>query len=269
MNPLTKRLAALGASSVIAVSGAYLVEPWESTKNQAYRDMVGIPTICAGYTIGVKMGDYKTDEECDELLVKELTDFNTQMMKSVKVPLPEHMEVAYTSLVWNIGIGAWNNSTLLKKLNNKEYAEACKQILRWNKVTVPPAQASAYQKRGEVCTQLPSGNFSCTVKGLTNRRTDEYKVCIGENVDVNKALQELSLSASNEEPLSVGINGLRTLENEEPTPTPQPKEIIVSSHDTAGSKGVSDGASDSVSGEVVKPSCSRRFLGVLWCTSFN
>ena len=267
MNPLTKRLLALGASSVIAVSGAYLVEPWESTKNQAYRDMVGIPTICAGYTIGVKMGDYKTDEECDELLVKELTDFNTQMMKSVKVPLPEHMEVAYTSLVWNIGIGAWNNSTLLKKLNNKEYTEACKQILRWNKVTISPAQASVYQKRGEVCTQLPSGNFSCTVKGLTNRRADEYKVCMGENADVNKALQELA--SSNEEPLSVGINGLKTLENEEPTPTPQPKELIISSHDTAGSKGDSEGASVGVSGEVAKPSCSRRFLGVLWCTSFN
>lgn len=191
MNPLVKRLSLLGASSVIAVSGAYLVEPWESTKNQAYRDMVGIPTICAGYTIGVKMGDYKTDEECEEILAKELTHFNSEMKKPVKVPLPEHMEVAYTSLVWNIGIGAWNNSTLLKKLNNREYEEACKQVLRWNKVTVSPTQASAYQKRGEVCTQLPSGNFSCTVKGLTNRRQAEYRVCMGKDADVNKALQEL------------------------------------------------------------------------------
>ena len=263
MSSLTKKLLSWGVGGVIAVSGAYLVAPWESTKNQAYRDMVGIPTICAGYTIGVKMGDYKTDEECEEILAKELTHFNSEMKKPVKVPLPEHMEVAYTSLVWNIGIGAWNNSTLLKKLNNREYEEACKQILRWNKVTVSPTQASAYQKRGEVCTQLPSSNFSCTVKGLTNRRTDEYKVCMGENADVNKALQELSVS--NEEPPSVGNNGLRTIENEEPTPTPQPKEIIVPSHDTAGSRGAPEG----VSGEVAKSSCARRFLGILWCTSFN
>lgn len=269
MNPLVKRLSMLGASSVIAVSGAYLVAPWEGSSNQAYKDMVGVPTLCHGYTVGVKMGDYKTDEECEEILAKELTHFNSEMKKSVKVELPEHMEIAYTSLVWNIGIGAWNSSTLLKKLNNKEYDEACKQILRWNKVTVSPMQASAYQKRGEVCTQLPSGNFSCTVKGLTNRRTDEYKVCIGENADVNKALRELSLSASNEEPLSVGINGLKTLENDEPTPTPQHKEIIVSSHDTAGSRGAPEGVSGVVSGEVAKPSCSRRFLGILWCTSFN
>lgn len=203
MNPLTKRLVALGASSVIAISGAYLVAPWEGSSNKAYRDMVGVPTLCHGYTVGVKMGDYKTDDECEEILAKELTHFNTQMMKSVKVPLPEHMEVAYTSLVWNIGIGAWNSSTLLKKLNNKEYAEACKQILRWNKAGV------------------------VVVKGLQNRREAEYKVCMGENVDVNKALHELSVS--NEEPLSVGINGLKTIENDEELPTPQLEEMIVSS----------------------------------------
>ena len=199
MKVLTKRLLALGATSVIAVSGAYLVEPWESTKNQAYRDMVGIPTICAGYTIGVKMGDYKTDQECDELLVKELTDFNTKMMKSVKVPLPENMEVAYTSLVWNIGIGAWNNSTLLKKLNNKEYEAACQQILRWNKAG------------GKV------------VKGLQNRREAEYRVCMGKEADVNSALKELTLSG--QEPLSVDGNGLETLETLPPIATPSLPEI--------------------------------------------
>ena len=80
----------------------------------------------------VKMGDYKTD---DELLVKELTDFNTKMMKSVKVPLPENMEVAYTSLVWNIGVGAWNGSTILQKINANDLQGACKGILAWNKAT--------------------------------------------------------------------------------------------------------------------------------------
>lgn len=231
MNALTKRLVALGASSVIAVSGAYLVEPWESTKNQAYRDMVGIPTICAGYTIGVKMGDYKTDKECDKLLVKELTHFNTEMKKPVKVELPEHMEIAYTSLVWNIGIGAWNSSTLLKKLNNKEYAEACKQILRWNKA-------------GGV-----------VVKGLQNRREAEYKVCMGENADVNNALQELTLSG--QEFLPVGINGLKTIENDGELPTPQLEEIIVSSSPEPGNEAQK------------APICRRRFLGFLWCSNYN
>lgn len=229
MNPLTKRLVALGTSSVIAISGAYLVAPWEGNSNQAYRDMVGVPTLCHGYTIGVKMGDYKTDDECEEILAKELTHFNTQMMKSVKVPLPEHMEVAYTSLVWNIGIGAWNNSTLLKKLNNKEYAEACKQILRWNKAG------------------------GAVVRGLQNRREAEYKVCMGESADVNKALYELSVS--NEEPLSVGINGLKTIENDEELPTPQLEEITVSS------------AQRSPTIPIPERVCTKKFL--FWCFKYS
>lgn len=224
MKALAKRLIALGATSVIAVSGAYLVEPWEGTKNQAYRDMVGIPTICAGYTIGVKMGDYKTDQECDELLVKELTDFNTKMMKSVKVPLPENMEVAYTSLVWNIGLGAWKSSTLLKKLNNQEYEAACEQILRWNKAG------------GKV------------VKGLQNRREDEYKVCMGKDADVNSALKELTLTG--QEPLSVDENAPETFESSEGVPTPTPSEINAP--------------------EPLKPierTCTKKFL--FWCIKWS
>ena len=45
MNTLTKKLLSLGVGSIIAVSGAYLVEPWESTQNHAYKDIVGVVTI--------------------------------------------------------------------------------------------------------------------------------------------------------------------------------------------------------------------------------
>ena len=45
MNPLTKKLSAFGVGTIIAVSGAYLVEPWESTQNHAYKDIVGVVTI--------------------------------------------------------------------------------------------------------------------------------------------------------------------------------------------------------------------------------
>ena len=45
MNPLTKRLLALGASAVVAVSGGYLVSHWEGKENRAYRDIVGVVTV--------------------------------------------------------------------------------------------------------------------------------------------------------------------------------------------------------------------------------
>ena len=130
MNPLTKKLSAFGVGTIIAVSGAYLVEPWESTQNHAYKDMVGVVTICMGETKGVKMGDYRTDEECEESLAKELAAYNKAMRKHVKVELKPYEEVAYTSFVWNLGETNFKNSTLLKKLNQGDHEGACNELLK-------------------------------------------------------------------------------------------------------------------------------------------
>ena len=191
MNALGKRLIALGASSIIAVSATFLVAPFEGKENKAYLDLVGIPTICFGEIKGVKLGDYKTDTQCEESLVKELTSYNKEMKRYVTVPLPENMEVAYTSFVWNVGLGAWKNSTLLKKLNSKDYVGACQQLLRWDKSTFNRVGALKQQKNGETCTQLSNGYYSCTVKGLTKRREAEMEICLGKNKEVLQSLREV------------------------------------------------------------------------------
>ncbi|WP_312069487.1 lysozyme, partial [Acinetobacter sp.] len=51
----------------------------------------------------------------------------------VKVPLSQNQFDALVSLTYNIGSTAFKNSTLLKKLNAKDYAGAADQFLRWNK----------------------------------------------------------------------------------------------------------------------------------------
>lgn len=212
MNTLTKKLTAIGATAVIAVSGGVLVGPWENRENHAYKDMVGIVSICYGETKVLKMGDYRTDEQCDESLAKELESYNKAMKKYVKVPLKPYEEVAYTSLVWNIGETAFKNSkSVLVNLNAGNNAAACKGILDWNKATFTARAASVQIRNGEKCTTKSDGMFSCTVKGLTNRRADEFNTCIGNNAKVNEALHELSttqntLGTFNTLSTSIGIN---------------------------------------------------------------
>lgn len=192
---LSKRLIALGLSSTLAISGAYLVAPLEGSKkdkqgnNIAYIDMVGIPTVCHGWTAGVKLSDKKTDAECEQLLAQELSKYNTQMKKNVRVPLSPYEEIAYTSFVWNVGVGAWNNSTLLKKLNVNDRVGACNEILKWNKGTFSRQASLQQTKNGEICTPKPNGTFSCTIKGLTNRRKVEHKVCLGNSSEINDVLR--------------------------------------------------------------------------------
>lgn len=194
MKALTKKLIALGASSVVAVTAGYLVAPWEGKRNHSYLDIVGIPTVCYGETKGVKLGQYYDDDHCDTTLATELSVYYDQMKRNVKTPLPENMEVAYTSLVYNIGPTAWNNSTILKKINAGDLQGACKGILAWNKASFKASAVPAQTAKGETCTLKLNGDYACTVKGLTNRRVEEYKTCAGENADVNEALKELALS---------------------------------------------------------------------------
>lgn len=156
MNIKTK-LASLGLSSALILAGATLVAPWEGLKHSAYKDVVGVWTQCYGDTHSVDRTRPKTDDECNETLALELVAHNKEMKRYVKVPLTDYQEAAFTSLVYNIGVGNWKNSTALKLLNKGEYTLACQQLPRWNK-----AGGKEY-------------------KGLTNRRMDELKVCLGNN----------------------------------------------------------------------------------------
>lgn len=116
LNPkIAKVLAGLGLSAAAVMSGSGIVSTFEGKENRAYVDPVGIYTICYGETKGVKRGDYKTDDECLESLAKELVEHEKGMLKVVRVPLSTKEQAAYLSFTYNLGVGAFTNSTLLKK----------------------------------------------------------------------------------------------------------------------------------------------------------
>lgn len=253
MNPLTRKLSIWGATTVVAVTGGVLVAPWEGKENHAYKDMVGVTTICYGETKGVKMGDYRTDEQCDKSLITELTTYNKAMMKHVKVGLKPYEEIAYTSFVWNVGETGFKNSTLLKKLNLGDSLGACKEILNWNKATFSVKGAQTQIRNGEKCTAKLDGNMSCTVKGLTNRRTQEYKTCIGEDKAVNEALHALNLAQNPLETLEIKSEWVDEVEDEKALLEPliEEQEVSKDSHEVP--------AIQEVPQQVV---CSFKILGI-------
>ena len=233
MSPLTRKLTVWGATAVVAVTGGVLVGPWEGKENHAYKDIVGVVTDCYGRTKGVKMGDYSTDEQCEKALAEDLTFYNKAMMKHVKVELKSYEEIAYTSFVWNVGETAFKNSTLLKKLNSGDSLGACKEILNWNKATFPVNSAQKQIRNGEKCTAKMNGDMSCTVKGLTNRRTQEYKTCIGEDKAVNETLHALNLAQKPVEPLEIKSEGVDKVEAEKALlePLNEEQEVVKDSHE--------------------------------------
>lgn len=138
----TSKRAAIGAivlstwTAVVSLlspsdSGVSLVKEFEGVRHVAYRDAVGIPTICYGSTLGVKLGMRKTDTECDELLREDLRTASDAVQALVKVPLTQNQFDALTSLVFNIGRSAFAKSTMLKLINQGKCYDAAKQFDRW------------------------------------------------------------------------------------------------------------------------------------------
>ena len=144
--------------SALVVSATALVgiANFEGYREEAYEDIVGVPTIGYGETSGVKMGDKTTPERALVQLLESTEKHADAIRKCIKVPLYQHEFSAYTSLSYNIGTGAFCKSTLVKKLNQGDYEGACAEIKRWNRAG------------GKV------------VQGLVKRREAEYKMCMGE-----------------------------------------------------------------------------------------
>ena len=118
--------------------GLKLIAQFEGCYLQAYLCPANVWTIGIGTTIypngvKVKKGDKCTLEQAHEYLAHDMIEFEKTVNDSVKVPLSQNQFDALVSLAYNIGSGAFKNSTLLKKLNAKDYQGAADQFLRWNK----------------------------------------------------------------------------------------------------------------------------------------
>lgn len=114
-----------------------------------------VPTIGFGTTEGVKMGDRITAPQALARKLADVQKFEGALKQCVRVPLHQHEYDAYISLSYNIGSSAFCGSTLVRLLNQEQYEEACRQILRWDRFKGQP------------------------LRGLTIRREAEFKQCMG------------------------------------------------------------------------------------------
>jgi len=92
-----------------------------------------VPTIGYGHTKGVKLGMTITKAQAEQFLKEDLIWVDNAIARLVKVSLNQNQYDALGSLIYNIGEGAFQTSTLLRKLNSGDYQGAADQFLRWNK----------------------------------------------------------------------------------------------------------------------------------------
>lgn len=136
--------------------------PWESVELiarsegcilKAYLCPAGKPTIGWGETDGVSLGDEWTEDTADARFLHELKGFTDRVQRLLKLHANPYQLGAMVSLAYNIGLGGFAKSTVLRAHNSGDYASAARAFNLWNKARV-----------NGVLTVLP---------GLVSRRASE------------------------------------------------------------------------------------------------
>lgn len=118
----------------ISETGLELIKAFEGLRLTAYRCSAGVLTIGYGSTGKHVQEDSRiTKEQADALLLKDLERFERGVEELVKVDLAQEEFDALVALTFNIGLGNFKTSTLLRKLNAGDYASAALEFIRWNK----------------------------------------------------------------------------------------------------------------------------------------
>lgn len=147
----------------IGAVGLSMLQASEGLSLKAYRDPVGITTICWGHTgPEVRMGQTLTRDQCEKILLRDVQIAQRYIVPASKTsclggaPLTANQRDALTSFVFNIGGPKFCSSTMAKRLKAGDYLGASRQFPLWDKAKV----------NGKLVA----------LRGLTIRRAEERKL---------------------------------------------------------------------------------------------
>lgn len=133
-------------------AGMKLIKDSEGLKLTAYLDMVGVPTIGWGCTEGITKADVTnkrtiTLQQAEDMLQKEILEFETGVSHWVKVPLNENEFAALVSFSYNLGLGSLQQSTLLRLLNQDNRTDAAEEFVKWDHAGADHHEVQALKTR--------------------------------------------------------------------------------------------------------------------------
>ena len=135
----------------LSKNGRNEIEKHEGKVNTIYKDIAGFSTIGIGHLIqeGERIKTTLSDKEVYDLFAKDISRFETGINSAVKVKLNQNQFDALVSFSFNIGMGAFIDSTLLRLLNQGDYTGAAEQFLRWDKAGGKTVVGLSFRRKAE------------------------------------------------------------------------------------------------------------------------
>lgn len=147
-------------------TGIDLIKHFEGLSLKAYKCPAGVWTIGYG-TTGVpeaRLGVVISAARAEELLATDVDKFSRQVWVLVSdVVINQHQMDALIAFAYNVGIGAFKTSTLLKKLLQKDYTGVSKEFLRWTKAKGKELPGLVKRRRAESLLFL-GGDWRTVIK---------------------------------------------------------------------------------------------------------
>ena len=91
-----------------------------------------------------------TGDQVTDLLSQDVTPAENAVNNGVKVPLNQNQFDALVSFTFNVGVGAFTSSTLLKVLNQGQYDQVPTQLLRWTRAAGQVVQGLVNRRQNEI-----------------------------------------------------------------------------------------------------------------------
>ena len=118
-----------------------VIKKWEGFRSEAYLDPVGIPTIGYGtirYPDGkkVSLGESISEQVAEAFLLQDCEKFARGVTEALTTNINQNQFDALVSFTYNLGIGAFQGSTLRQKINARNFTEAAQEFDRWVYATV-------------------------------------------------------------------------------------------------------------------------------------
>lgn len=118
-----------------------------------------------------------TSEQCDDMTKATVTEFMTEVVGMIQVPIAAETLAAHASFAYNIGIEGYKRSTALRLTNADDTKGGCNAMMNWSALTIKKIKYDCRIQQNQINVN------GC--RGLINRRNEEIKLCLSGVPNVN------------------------------------------------------------------------------------